>query len=36
MYSAEGDYVGLGCLSPDDPNTIYLSTAFDPRAVQPA
>jgi BNR repeat-containing family member len=35
MYSSEGDYVGLGCLSPNDPNTIYLSTAFDPRAVQP-
>jgi len=35
LYSSEADYVGLGCLNPDDPNTIYLSTAFDPRAVQP-
>ncbi len=34
LYSSEADYVGLGCLSPDDPNTIYLSTTFDPRAVQ--
>ena len=35
MYSSEADYVGLGCLSPNDPNTIYVSTAFDPRAVVP-
>jgi BNR repeat-containing family member len=35
MYSDEGDYVGLGALHPNDPNTIYISTAFDPRAVQP-
>jgi hypothetical protein len=35
MYSSEGDYVGLGCLSPNDPNTIYISTQYDPRAVQP-
>jgi hypothetical protein len=35
LYNDEGDYVGLGCLSPDDPNTIYISTAFDPRAVKP-
>jgi hypothetical protein len=35
LYPAEGDYVGLGCLNPNDPNTIYLSTEFDPRAVQP-
>jgi hypothetical protein len=34
LYSSEADYVGLGCLSPDDPNTIYISTAFDPRAVR--
>jgi hypothetical protein len=35
LYSSEADYVGLGCVSPDDPSTIYLSTVFDPRAVQP-
>lgn len=35
LYSSEADYVGLGCLSPNDPNTIYISTAFDPRAVVP-
>jgi len=35
LYAAEGDYVGLGCLNPNDPNTIYISTEFDPRAVQP-
>jgi hypothetical protein len=35
LYSDEGDYVGLGCLSPNDPNTIYISTQWDPRAVPP-
>ena len=35
LYSAEADYVGLGCLSPNDPNTIFISTKYDPRAVQP-
>ena len=35
LYSSEADYLGLGCLSPNDPNTIFISTAFDPRAVQP-
>ena len=35
LYSTEADYVGLGCLNPNDPNTIYISTKFDPRAVQP-
>jgi hypothetical protein len=35
LYSSEADYVGLGCLSPNDPNTIYISTEFDPRAVKP-
>jgi hypothetical protein len=35
LYSSEADYVGLGCLNPDDPNIIYISTKFDPRAVQP-
>src|SRR5581483_4140756 len=31
MYGSEADYVGLGCLSPNDPNTIFISTTFDPR-----
>ena len=35
LYSSEADYVGLGCLNPNDPNTIYISTKYDPRAVQP-
>ena len=35
LYSAEADYVGLGCLDPSDPNTIYISTRYDPRAVVP-
>jgi hypothetical protein len=35
LYSSEADYVGLGCLNPNDPNTIYISTEFDPRAVIP-
>jgi hypothetical protein len=35
MYSSEADYVGLGALCPNDPNTIFISTRYDPRAVQP-
>ncbi len=35
MYSSEADYVGLGALSPNDPNTIFISTRYDPRAVTP-
>jgi len=34
LYSSEADYVGLGSLSPNDPNTIFISTKYDPRAVQ--
>jgi hypothetical protein len=30
MYSSEEDYVGLGALDPNDPNTIYISTPYDP------
>jgi len=30
MYSAEEDYTGLGALCPDDPNTIYISSPFNP------
>jgi len=35
LYSSQADYVGLGCLCPDDPNTIYISTRYDPRTVHP-
>ena len=35
LYASEGDYIGLGCLDPDDPDIIFISTEFDPRAVQP-
>jgi hypothetical protein len=35
MYASEADYVGLGALSPNDPNTIFISTRYDPRAVTP-
>ena len=31
LYSSEQDYTGLGALCPNDPNTIYISTPFDPR-----
>ena len=31
FYPEEGDYVGLGALCPNDPNTIYISTPYDPR-----
>ncbi len=31
MYDSEQDYVGLGALHPSDPNTIYISTPYDPR-----
>ena len=31
LYPDEQDYVGLGALHPDDPRTIYISTAIDPR-----
>jgi hypothetical protein len=34
LYSSEADYVGLGSLHPNDPNTIFISTKYDPRAVQ--
>jgi len=35
LYYAEADYVGLGALSPNDPDTIFVSTRYDPRAVAP-
>ncbi|MFO7446434.1 MAG: T9SS type A sorting domain-containing protein [Ignavibacteriaceae bacterium] len=31
FYASEADYVGLGALVPDDPNTLYISTPYDPR-----
>jgi hypothetical protein len=30
-YTSEEDYTGLGALVPGDPNTLYVSTQFDPR-----
>lgn len=30
MYASEEDYTGLGALSPDDPDHIYLSSPYDP------
>jgi len=31
FYPEEGDYIGLGALCPNDPNTLFISTPFDPR-----
>lgn len=31
LYASEQDYTGLGALCPNDPNTIYISTTYDPR-----
>ena len=31
LYASEQDYAGLGALCPNDPNTIYISTPYDPR-----
>jgi hypothetical protein len=31
LYSSEEDYTGNGALVPDDPNTVYISTQYDPR-----
>jgi hypothetical protein len=30
MYADEQDYTGLGALCPDDPNTIYISSPYNP------
>lgn len=30
MYPAEQDYTGLGAISPDDPNKIYVSSPYNP------
>ena len=30
MYDSEQDYTGLGALCPDDPNTIYISSPYNP------
>ena len=32
LYSSEQDYIGLGALCPNDQNTIFLSTPFDPSS----
>ena len=31
FYTSEEDFTGLGALCPNDPNTLYISTPFDPR-----
>ena len=31
LYDSEQDYTGLSAVHPNDPNTIYVSTAYDPR-----
>jgi hypothetical protein len=31
LYSSEADYTGNAAVDPNDPNTIYISTTFDPR-----
>ncbi|MCC6124153.1 MAG: autotransporter-associated beta strand repeat-containing protein [Pirellulales bacterium] len=31
IAGGEQDYTGLGALNPNDPNSIYISTSFDPR-----
>jgi hypothetical protein len=31
LYADEQDYTGLGAIHPNDPNTIYVSTMYDPR-----
>ena len=31
LYGSEQDYTGLAALHPNDPNTIYISSTFDPR-----
>ncbi|HTY38592.1 MAG TPA: T9SS type A sorting domain-containing protein [Bacteroidota bacterium] len=31
LYASEQDYTGLAALCPNDPNTIYISTTYDPR-----
>jgi hypothetical protein len=31
LYETEEDYIGGGCLHPNDPHTIFVSTTYDPR-----
>lgn len=31
LYDSEQDYTGLGAVHPNDPNTIYVSTVYDPN-----
>jgi hypothetical protein len=35
LHSPEQDYIGMGCIHPDDANLIYISTPFDPRDDSP-
>ena len=36
LYASEEDYTGNGALVPGDPNTVYISTQYDPRDPPPA
>lgn len=31
LHSPEQDYIGMGCIHPNDVNQVYISTPFDPR-----
>lgn len=31
LHLPEQDYIGMGCIHPDDVNIVYISTQFDPR-----
>jgi len=31
LHEPEQDYIGMGCIHPDDANIVYISTPFDPR-----
>jgi hypothetical protein len=35
LHSPEQDYLGMGCIHPNDANLIYISTPFDPRDDSP-
>jgi hypothetical protein len=35
LYGSEQDYTGNGALVPGDPNTVYISTQYDPRQFDP-
>lgn len=35
LHTPEQDYIGMGCIHPDDANVVYISTPFDPRDNSP-